>query len=153
MRIEDILQHKGTQVVTTESHRTVHDAICRMNEHKIGALVVTEADGTVAGIITERDVLRECGERCSHFSENHDQCGCLSKVEGVMTRELITGLPSDDLSYVMALMTKHRIRHLPVIEKGELLGMVSIGDVVKASVEEREVENRQLKSYISGETY
>ncbi len=155
MRISDILRQKGGTVVTIEAHKTVHEAIRKLNEHGIGALIVMEEDGKIGGIITERDVLRECGERCTHLVEalRPEESGCPATVRDVMTKDLIIGVPDDDLSYVMGILTKNRIRHLPVLEDGELAGIISIGDVVNAHVDEKEFENRRLQDYIHGITY
>ncbi len=149
MRIRDILrQHKGRDVKTIEVDKTVHDAICQLNEHGIGALVVMGEGGELCGIITERDVLRECGGRCIALTEPLEQ-GCPALVQNVMTSDLIIGVPDDDLGYVMGVMTKNRVRHLPVLDDGDLVGIISIGDVVNAHVAETEFENRMLKDYVS----
>ena len=148
MRVADILQAKGSDVVTIEDHRTVHDAICTLNERRIGALVVTGEAGEINGIITERDILRECGERGVPFEGSREP----SLVRDAMTKHLIIGLPEDDLNYVMGIMTKNRIRHLPIMDGDGLAGMVSIGDVVNAHLNETEYENRMLKDYIHGTT-
>lgn len=154
MRIADILDRKGTEVVTIGATATVHDAILRLNEHRIGALVVAGEDEEIVGIITERDILRECGERCARLIEpGASEPECPALVSDVMTRKVIVGVPQDELSYVMGIMTKNRIRHLPVVDGERLVGIVSIGDAVSAHVDEAEVENRQLKAYIRGGTY
>ncbi len=155
MRVADILRHKGSDVVTIEAHKTVYDAICKLNQHGIGALVVTGAGGEISGIITERDVLRECGEKCARSVESPESEGdlCASLVEDAMTKQLIIAVPNDELGYVMGIMTKNKIRHLPIIEGEQLVGIVSIGDVVNAHVEETEFENRMLRDYIHGVTY
>ncbi len=157
MRVADILRHKGSDVVTIEAHKSVYDAICKLNQHGIGALIVTGAGGEISGIITERDVLRECGERCARPAGSPESEGegdlCASLVEDAMTKQLIIGVPDDELGYVMGIMTKNRIRHLPIIEGEQLVGIVSIGDVVNAHVEETEFENRMLRDYIHGVTY
>ena len=152
MKLKNILDRKGGSVVTIEQEVTVHEAIRRLNENRIGALVVTTEGGAIAGIITERDILRECGERCVHLSEvrpTHD-AGCPALVGEIMTKEVVTGSPDDELISVMAVMTRRRIRHLPVMDAGELVGIISIGDVVNAFVEAAEFENQQLKGYIHG---
>lgn len=155
MRIRDILRKKGSTVVTVNEDRTIHDAICVLNENQIGALVVTGSDGGITGIISERDVLRLCGERCPALPNptipGEDPCPAL--VKDAMTSDVIIGVPEDALTYVMATMTKNRIRHLPVLDEGKLVGIISIGDVVNAHVEETEFDNRQLKDYIAGLTY
>lgn len=155
MQIADILKYKGTTVVTIEGGRSVNEAIRRLNEHRIGAVVVTDGDGSVVGILTERDVLRECGERCTHLETHLDreQRVCPAEVRDVMTTNVVFGRPDDDVLVAMAVMTKNRIRHLPVIENGALAGIVSIGDLVNAHVQEAEFENRMMKDYIQGATY
>lgn len=155
MRISDILRKKGSTVVTVGEGRTVHEAICILNKHKIGALVVTGSGGGITGIISERDVLRMCGEQCAALPNRptSDEDPCPALVKDAMTADVIIGVPEDALTYVMATMTKNRIRHLPVLEDGELVGIISIGDVVNAHVEETEFDNRQLKDYIAGLTY
>ena len=152
MKIRSILDRKGGSVVTVGPDVTVHEAIRRLNENRIGALVVTTEGGAIAGIITERDILRECGERCVRLREvspPHD-AGCPALVADIMTNDVVTGGPDDELISVMAVMTRRRIRHLPVMDAGKLAGIISIGDVVNAFVEEAEFENQQLKGYIHG---
>lgn len=148
MRIRDVLRQKGGDVVTIEGNRTVHDAICRMNEHRIGALIVTEGGRQIEGILTERDVLRMCGERCVQLDRPGEPCPML--VRDVMTADVVVGIPDDDLDYVMGIMTQNRVRHLPVLQDGDLVGIVSIGDIVRASLRETEYENRLLRDYIQG---
>ncbi len=151
MRVTDILRQKGSDVVTIAVGKTVHDAIGTLNEHGIGALIVIGESGEISGIITERDIMRDCGERCvrqADPSEDHGDCPAL--VEGVMTKDLVIGVPDDGVDYVMAVMTNNKIRHLPILEDGELAGIISIGDVVNAHVEEADHENRLLKDYIHG---
>ena len=152
MRIKDILAEKGSDVVTIEARVTVRDAICRLNEHGIGALIVTGEDGEISGIVTERDILRECGENCAGLmdSQKPEAKDCPALVRDVMTKDLVIGVPNDHIDYVMGIMTKNRIRHLPVLDEGELAGIISIGDVVNAHMNEKEFENRLLKDYIHG---
>jgi CBS domain-containing protein len=155
MQIADIIKAKGTAVISIDAGQSVNEAIRRLNEHRIGAIVVTEGDGTVAGILTERDVLRECGERCTHLEAHLDPDArvCPAVIRDVMTTDVVFGSPDDDLLVAMAVMTKHRIRHLPVLEDGRLAGIVSIGDLVNAHVQQAEFENRMMKDYIQGATY
>jgi CBS domain-containing protein len=152
MRIRDILQEKGTVVVTIEASRTIHDAIGRLNKHSIGALIVTGESGEIIGIITERDILRVCGEHCVRLNELpvREETSCPSLVQNAMTKDPIIGVLDDDLDYVMGIMTKNRIRHLPILDDGSLAGIISIGDVVNAHLKETVVENRTLKDYIHG---
>ncbi len=152
MFVRDILRDKGTEVITIEEGASVRDAIVRLNEHGIGSLLVTGEGGEIRGIITERDILRECGERCVRLVElpTPGEEPCPSLVRDVMTSELIVGVPADSIQYIMGVMTKNRVRHLPILEGDELAGMISIGDVVNALLEESEFENRMLREYVHG---
>ncbi len=154
MLIAEILRKKGSDVVTIAVDKTIHDAIGILNEHRIGAVVVTDQNGDVQGILSERDILRECGERCVFLtgaSPADDDRSSL--VRDVMTTDLIIGVPDDDIRYVMGIMTKNKIRHLPILDDGKLVGIISIGDVVSASIEETDFENRMLTDYVHGMTY
>jgi len=146
MRIRDILRKKGGDVATIEALSTVRDAISKLNERGIGSLIVTREDGEIGGIVTERDILRECGE----WLKRGDQAPPSTLVQDIMTKDLVIGVPDDDLDYVMGIMTKNRIRHLPILDDGKLAGVISIGDVVNAHLKEMEFENRSLKDYIHG---
>jgi CBS domain-containing protein len=152
MRIRDILEEKGTGVVTIEPGETIHEAIGRLNEHGIGSLIVTGKGEEIVGIITERDVLRVCGNLCARLDEPpaREDTTCQSLVQDAMTKDLVIGVPDDDLAYVMGIMTKNRIRHLPILDDGGLVGIISIGDVVNAHLKETEFENRTLRDYIQG---
>jgi CBS domain-containing protein len=145
MRIADILRQKGSHVFTIEPHRTVSDAIKTLNKHNIGALVVVAPDGRLSGIITERDILHEAGARCERLKD--------TPVGDVMTKDIIIGVPDDHIDYVRVVMTKNRIRHLPILEGEELVGIISIGDVVNANLDQTQFENRLLKDYIQGVTH
>ena len=154
MRISDILLHKGSSVVTIEAGKTIHDAIGVLNEHHIGAVVVTDQNGAVQGIISERDILRQCAEHCVRLADSPKaDDACPSLVSDIMTTNLIIGVPDDDIRYVMGIMTKNKARHLPILDAGKLVGIISIGDVVSASVEETDFENRMLTDYVHGMTY
>jgi CBS domain-containing protein len=150
MQIKDILREKGSDVVTIDADSNIQDAVRMLNEHKIGSLIVTTRDGKIAGIITERDVLRKSGEHFAGKKKPETQEDTLpdSLVRDVMSKELVVGVPDDDLDYVMGIMTKNRIRHLPIVDDGKLVGMISIGDVVNAHLKETEFENHLLKDYI-----
>ena len=152
MLIRDIIQEKGQIVVTIGAEQTINDAIKRLNQHRIGGLVVTGENDEIVGIITERDILTVCGDHCSNLNEprREDQPGCPMVVKDAMTKDLVIGVPDDDLNYAMGIMTKNRIRHLPIIENGKLAGIISIGDLVNAHFEEKVLENRTLREYIHG---
>lgn len=140
MKLRDILYGKGLEVHGTSPDETLAEAVDKLVKHNCGALVVREG-GRMVGIISERDVLRACAQ-LSHPLE--------ARVGERMTRDLVTGSPDDEVEEVMGLLTHHRIRHLPVMQDGELAGMISIGDIVKAQYEELSNENRFLKQYIQG---
>jgi CBS domain-containing protein len=109
-------------------------------QHRIGALLVRDAHGAVVGIISERDVLRECLHRSGELGR--------ILVTDAMTRDLVVCEPDDEVDYAMAIVTKNRVRHLPVMDGGAVAGMISIGDLVKSSLDAVEYENRYLREYI-----
>lgn len=141
MKIRDILRAKGYEVVSVSPHQTVLSAMRVLVHYNIGSVVVLEGD-ELRGILTERDVLR-LGAR------DPDSLAC-TPVRDAMTTELVIGVPDDELSYVMEIMTRNRIRHLPVLDEGRLVGILSIGDVVNALRTSVEAENRYLRDYIQG---
>jgi CBS domain-containing protein len=139
MNIGHILATKGSRVVTIEPDRSVREALALLAEHNIGALIATDARGQPVGILSERDIVREAARREDIFALT---------VSAVMTTEVVTGLPQDDLLSVAHTMTEKRIRHLPVVENGKLVGVVSIGDIVKAQRDEYEGEVDTLQTQI-----
>ena len=141
MKIRDILRTKGNDVITVAPDQPVRAAVQVLSEHRIGALVVRSGD-EVNGIISERDVLNLVARDPGGVDG--------TSVEEVMTRDVIVGVPDDDLDYVMNIMTENRIRHLPIVTDLGLEGIVSIGDVVNAVRRSVESENRHLKDYIHG---
>lgn len=141
MLMRDLLRAKGADVLTIGPDVPVQDAILLLVEHRIGALVVTAGEN-VLGILSERDVLR--------LAARGPELLMATRVRDVMTQDLVVALPSDDIPYAMAIMTFNRVRHLPVMDRGRLVGIVSIGDVVNASLSQVEAENRWLKDYIRG---
>jgi CBS domain-containing protein len=140
MKVREILAIKGEHVHTIDSERTVLDAVALLVEHGIGALLVRDAAGAVAGIISERDVLRVSRDRSGDLGS--------IRISNVMTRDLIVCVPDDDVDYAMGIVTKNRVRHLPVMDGGRVAGMISIGDLVKARLDAAEYENRYLREYI-----
>jgi CBS domain-containing protein len=144
MKIREILVRKGHEVVTIDPERTLAQAIRLLVTRGIGSLVVTGGEGKedIAGILTERDILRTVDREPDALLRR--------RVGEVMTQELIVAEPDDDVAYLMEVMTRNRIRHLPVVEGGRLRGMVSIGDVVNALRQDVEAENRYLRDYVQG---
>ncbi|MEO5616153.1 MAG: CBS domain-containing protein [Candidatus Eisenbacteria bacterium] len=141
-RVSEILAGKDGQVHTLSADASVYAAVQRMVEHNIGSLVVLD-DGEIAGIFTERDYLRRVSlpERPARLTPLRD----------VMTASIVCVGPDSSVQECMAMMTRERIRHLPVVRGAELVGVISIGDLVKYVSDEREVELRYLTGYIKGE--
>jgi CBS domain-containing protein len=155
MRIRDIIQEKGAGAVTIGGGQTIHDAINTLNKNRIGALIVTGDDQEIAGIITERDILRVCGDVFERLNKPaaQEETSYPSRVQDVMTKDVVIAVPDDDLNYAMGVMTKNHIRHLPILDNGNLVGIISIGDLVNAHLEEKVFENRTLREYIQGSMY
>jgi CBS domain-containing protein len=142
MDVSGILRLKGSEVATIRATQTVAEAVALLAERNLGALVVSPDGVLVEGIVSERDVVRQLG---THGPESLD-----AFVSSIATMPATTCHPSDGADEVMATMTNGRFRHLPVIEEGRMVGIVSIGDVVKNRVTELETTNHQLESYITG---
>ncbi len=142
MSVAQILQVKGSDVITARPEVAILDIAKILAEKKIGAVLVTAQDGALAGIISERDVVRALAEHGTKLGK--------VKVSDFMTRELITCSPDATLDQIMSLMTQGRVRHLPVLQNGKLCGLISIGDVVKRRIAEVEFEAEEMKRYISG---
>jgi CBS domain-containing protein len=140
-RVADLIRAKGPDVYTIESSASVYDAVKRMVDRNAGSLLVVDA-GEIRGIITERDYLREIvlKGRTSKTTE----------VRAIMTREVVCVAPNDSIDECMAVMTEKRIRHLPVLEDGQLAGLISIGDVVKQLSRDQKAQIRYLTDYITG---
>lgn len=141
MTVMDVLEAKGRHVFSVTPRHTMQDVVRLLMAHRIGALLVVD-DGCMVGIVTERDVLRECLDDVEGFD------GRL--VEDVMTRDVVIARPCLSLDETLGLMTRHRIRHLPIVEAGEVVGLISIGDAVKLSLDETVHENGFLHEYIHG---
>jgi CBS domain-containing protein len=137
MKVASILKAKGASVATTPPDTTVFTAVWELRLKGIGALVVSADGTTVLGLISERDIVRGLAE--------HEASLLASRVSQVMTAPVITCTPEDSVTSVMALMTRHRVRHLPVVEGGKLCGIISIGDVVKHRLDELEMETNILR--------
>ena len=141
MKIGEVLRIKGHDVVTITETQTVLEAVRLLVARNIGGLVVTDGDRPT-GILTERDVLRLS-------ARGPGDLGSVA-IASVMTRDVITASPGDDLIAIMGVMTDKKVRHLPVMDGDELVGIVSIGDLVNQCRLESEKENSQLRQYIQG---
>ncbi|MCB9881553.1 MAG: CBS domain-containing protein [Planctomycetes bacterium] len=142
MHVRDVLANKGRDVHSIAPTVRVDEALARLVKLHIGALMVLDAEERVLGIITERDVLRLAAKGPGTFRDH--------EVSEVMTRELVTACADDTLAHVLSLMTEHRVRHMPIMEAHRLVGLVSIGDLVKAQLDEVREENGQLREYLYG---
>ena len=137
MSVRAILKAKGAHVETTRPDATLHTVVWDMKVKGIGALVVSVDGVTVLGLVSERDIVRALAEHGSRL--------LATPVAQLVTQPLVTCAPGESLTAVMARMTHHRVRHLPVVEGGKLLGIVSIGDVVKQRLDELELEANILR--------
>ncbi len=142
MNIATLLASKGSKVITIQPEQTVRQAVGLLTEHNIGALVVVDRSRQPVGILSERDIVRAAAQREQVFSE---------PVAVLMTKNVVLGVPQDDLASVGHTMTERRIRHLPVVEGGKLVGMVSIGDVVKAQRDQYQGEVETLQTQLLGD--
>jgi len=140
MRVADVLRSKGGAVVTIEPDATVAELLAGLAGHNIGAMVVVGPNGLV-GIVSERDVVRQL--------HAHGASVLSRPVEEIMTAVVSTCSKSDTVDSISMLMTENRVRHVPVLDDGKLIGIVSIGDVVKTRMQELESEHEQLQSYIT----
>ena len=140
MLVHHILSNKAVALVTATPDMTITEAACLLAEKRIGAVVVTGKGGKLAGILSERDIVRALAV---------EGAACLARpVSALMTRKVVTCTPDDTISAVMEKMTEGRFRHMPVMDGDKLAGIVSIGDVVKFRLDEAQDEVRQLHAYV-----
>jgi CBS domain-containing protein len=140
MRISDVIGSKSSkEVITISPDATVRDLIQLLGQHNVGALIVSNDGSAVDGIVSERDVVR-------HLLDSDDILD--GPVSAIMTIDVATAEPTTSLDDMRVLMTERRIRHVPVVSEGRLTGIVSIGDVVKAAMDQLEFERDQLDSYV-----
>ena len=137
MKISDILSHKGTEIVAILPSETLAAAAKRLAQHRIGSLVVRDRLGRLAGMLSERDIVSAMAQ--------HGEAALTMTVNDAMTPDVVTCRPSDTVREIMALITVRRVRHIPVCEGERLLGIVSIGDVLKSRLDEKELELNMLR--------
>lgn len=142
MKVKDILQAKGTRVITTIDDTPLVDVMAIFFANKVGSLLVVDKHDNIQGIVAPNDVLKAVHKNLGRITD--------MRVKEVMVTNLIVATPEDDIDYIQNIMTENRIRHIPILNGGSLVGLVSIGDVVKAQMKEKNVENRYLKDYIEG---
>ena len=140
MRIRKMLERKGGFVATVAPGASVREVLAVLDQHGIGALVVSSDGATPEGIVSERDIVRRLHDRGAAMLDG--------PVADIMVTDLYCAGPDDEVESLMSLMTTHRIRHVPVVEGGALVGIVSIGDVVKQRLDALEGDNRALVDFI-----
>jgi CBS domain-containing protein len=143
MLVKDFLKNRNRDVFTATASMIIPDAMELLVSNRIGCLPVINENGKTIGIISDRDIFRAVYKDNIGFKN--------LKVGDLMTTHLIIGVPDDDLGYIGGVMTKNHIRHIPIVDNDRLVGLVSVGDVVKSHIDTIEVENRYLKTYISGD--
>jgi CBS domain-containing protein len=141
VRVSDVLRTKGAEVVTVRAEATVRELVQVLAERRIGACVVSEDGRTAVGIVSERDVAKGLARLGAALLDE--------PVSAICTSLLHTATPENDLVELMKAMTEHRVRHMPVVVDGALVGLISIGDVVKHRIDELEEERQHLVEYIS----
>jgi CBS domain-containing protein len=141
VRIADLLRHKGSEVATVPPGISVAGLLEDLARHNVGAMVVCDEAGAVVGIVSERDVVRRLDERGAELLH--------APVSDIMTTSVVTCEPGENVDSLAATMTERRIRHMPVVTDGRLVGIVSIGDVVRSRIEQLESDREQLESYIA----
>jgi CBS domain-containing protein len=142
MKVKDILKNKGPKVFTISEDKSIADALKILVSNNIGVLLVLNQEAKIAGIFSERDVIK--------FAYNNPQNFGDIKINDVMSKNIIFVEPEDDIEYIESVMTNNHIRHLPVVDNKTLVGLISIGDIVKSLRTNKESENKYLIDYISG---
>ena len=141
MLVSQILKDKGDLVFTASPHETVGAAAALLLSRKVGAMVIVDSKDEVAGILSERDIVRVVAERGA--------AGLTQPISSCMSVDVVFATPSESVQTLLERMTDRRIRHLPVLRDGRLAGIISIGDLVKSRIAETEAEAENLKAYIT----
>ncbi len=141
MYVKNVLQFKGHEIISVSPDNSLLEVAKTLRENKIGAVLVCEDAGRMCGVLSERDIIIAIAKHGSNILGG--------KVSDFMTEGVYTCSPDDDMKKVMEQMTRRRVRHLPVVDEGNVVGMISIGDVVKQRMAETEAETEALKSYIT----
>ena len=141
MKVKEVLGKKSATVITVTPDQSLLEASQLLAKHKIGVVVVVDSEGTPVGILSERDIVCELAEVQSDVVNR--------RIHDAMTKDIVIGFPEDDLAYVSSTMTDRRIRHLPIMEDEKLVGIISIGDVVKAQLDNVQYEAHMLRQYIT----
>jgi CBS domain-containing protein len=141
MRVSNLLEGKGRMVVTVTRDATVGDVVAELTHHRVGALVVSPDGQRIEGIVSERDIVKRLSVLNTKLLDE--------PVSSIMSTDVRVTAPTDDVESIMNLMTEQRIRHVPVVEDGHLVGIISIGDVVKSRIGELEKDRNELMEYIT----
>lgn len=141
MFVSEILKRKGSSVCSVTSEQPIAEALALMVQHRIGAVLVLDPTGRIAGILSERDLVRAMNKNGKSVFDK--------RVGELMTTPVVTCSPGDPVGAIEGMMTAQRFRHVPVVEDGKVIGIVSIGDVVKNRIEEAEAEVDALRRYIA----
>jgi CBS domain-containing protein len=142
MLVRDILESQQREIVTAKPETSVLEAMNLLINNKISCLPVVDREDKLVGILSDKDIFRLAHSDQNNFTK--------AAVSDIMTRRLIVALAEDDLDYIAGIMTENRIRHIPIVEKDKMIGLVSQGDVVKKQMKDIQVQNRYLKMYIDG---
>jgi len=142
MQVQDILKVKGRKTITINRKTSIQDAMDTLISNRISCLPVVDGSDCLIGIISDKDIFRRVHVDPKGFAA--------AMVGELMTSDVIVGIATDSVSYIAGVMTKNKIRHIPIVEKKKLIGLISVGDVVKSQLENMEIENRYLKQYIDG---
>jgi CBS domain-containing protein len=142
MKVRDVLKAKGERIIIVGPQATTAEAVALMVENNIGSLPVIDHDGTLVGVVSERDLIRELHDRGENFSR--------ARIQAIMTLDPVTCNIEDEVEAVMGMMSDRRIAKVPVIERGQLVGIVSVGDVIKTLYARTKDENDHLMGYLYG---
>lgn len=142
MKAKDVLLLKGPEVFTISRKKTISEALKTLINNNIGVLPVINEDAKLVGMLSERDIIRKVNSSPNDFLD--------IPVEQIMTKRIIYADVEDDIEYIESVMTKNKFRHLPIMKNNILVGLISIGDIVKSSLNDKSYENKYLLDYISG---
>ncbi len=142
MKVKDVLKNKKRELVTVDASTNILEAMDLLIKNGISCLPILGYSGQLVGIISDKDIFKAVFENQQGFQS--------FTVGNLMTTDLIVGLPDDEIDYIGGVMTENQIRHVPIVEQDKLLGLLSLGDVVKAEIKRMKIENRYLKMYMEG---